>query len=408
MKRTSVFFLSIFIFSNLTCQSDTSVPIKINRLSKRVAVFEALNVNVTVVASADGLLIFDTQRSPGIMSDVLKLIRKEFGRSKVHYVINTHGHWDHASGNQLFPDSIIIGHSNCPEYMRQNPANSIVNIWSIRNHLKELKQELDTLQENTQRSDGLRAEITGRQMVLSDFESRYVTTPPGITFQDSLILKLSDLTLKLFYAGNAHTDHDIIVYIPEEKIAVTGDLFTTRTYYGFRVNQMINAERLIQVIDRILCDKSGIERIITSHTDQLTEEDLHVINSTIQEKYGRLKDKNSAARLLEELLQHNQPAVAEKEYEKRISVPGGEYYYLEDEFTVLGRRLMGAGRHEAALTVFKKECDTFRESALAYDNLGEIYLKMGNTEKAIRNYEESLRIMPYNKNAEEILKIIRK
>jgi len=407
MKQPAAFFLSFILLSHFACQTDTPISIKTNRLSDRVAVFEALNVNVTVVASKDGLLIIDTQRCPGIMSQVLKAVRKEFERNVVLYVINTHGHWDHASGNQLFPDSIIIGHSNCPEYMRQNPANTIVNIWSTRNHLKELKEELDTLEENSEQNAALRAEITGRQIVLNDFESQYVPTPPGITFRDSLTLNLSDMTVKLFYAGNAHTDNDIIIYIPEEKMAITGDLFTTRTYYGFRVNQMTDVGRLISVIDRILRDESGIERIITSHTDLLSGENLSFIRSAVQEEYSQIKDKNSAAKLLEELLKSDQLSVVEKDYQKRISATGADHYFLEDEFTVLGRRLMGAGKLDAALTVFRQECDTFPESALAYDNLGEIYLKMGNTEKAIQNYEMSLQIMPFNKNAEEILKIIR-
>jgi len=403
------YFLLLFFCLLCHCiiHTDPKVSIKIDSLSERTKVFETLNVRVTVIASQEGLILVDTQRSPGIMSELLNEIRKAYGRDDILYVINTHGHWDHASGNQLFPDSIIIGHSNCPEYMRQNPANSKLNMLSVRDHLLELQQELDTLEENSETYFALQDEISGRQIIRHDLESIYKPTPPGKTFRDSLILNLSDLILKLYYAGNAHTDNDIIIYIPEERIVITGDLFTTRSYYGFRVNQMVEVERLISVIDKILHRGQGVDYLITSHTEILKGEDLEFIRTSLREKYRPFMDKNSAARLLLELLNNHMPDIAEREYRKRISVSGIEYYYSEDEFAELGRRFMGTGKHAAALTAFRTACDAFPESALAYDNLGEIYLKMGHIEKAIQNYERSLYIMPYNKNAEKMLKVIR-
>jgi glyoxylase-like metal-dependent hydrolase (beta-lactamase superfamily II) len=407
VKRISIIFTFIVIFYVCTSQTEIPLSIKTNRLSQRLAVFEALNVNVTVVASQDGLLIVDTQRSPGMMAEILKAAQTEFGRDDVLHVINTHGHWDHASGNQLFPDSLIIGHSNCPEYIRQTPANSTTNIWSVRNHLKELKQELDTLKGNSEREAALRAEIAGRKLVLDDLESCYVPTPPAKVFHDSLTLRLSDMTVKLFYAGNAHTNNDIIIYVPEEKTMITGDLFTTPSYYGFRVNQMTDVERLVWVIDRILNDKHGFDRVITSHSDIMTGDDLAYIRSSLLEKHSQYVGKNSAATLLDQWMKKDPLNTDLSQYKQQIFGSDADYYLLEEEFSMLGRRLMGEGKMEAALAVFQLTSEIFPESALAFDNLGEIYLKMGNVEKAIQNYEISLRIMPYNKNAAEILKIIR-
>jgi glyoxylase-like metal-dependent hydrolase (beta-lactamase superfamily II) len=323
-------------------------------------------------------------------------------------VINTHGHWDHCSGNQLFPDSIIIGQENCVEYIRQNPANAITTLWSVRKHVQELAEQLDTMQVDSPERGKLLSEVSARRLVLDDLENSYHPTPPAKTFRDSLNLDMKDLTIHLIHVGNAHTNHDLLVYIPDEKTVISGDLFSTKSYFGFRVNQLTDVERMLFAIDRILNDEVGVERIITSHTEILSGEDLLTIRNLIKERYDPYKDRNSAAKLIDTLLSKSGITEAFEKYRERLNDAEKEYYLLEPEFAVLGRRLMGEGRLEEALAVFEIQVESFPESALAYDNLGETYLKMGNMIMATQNYEKSLKILPYNRNAEEILKIIRK
>ena len=88
--------------------------------------------------------------------------------------------------------------------------------------------------------------------------------------------------------------------------------------------------------------------------------------------------------------------------------PNDGYYYSESEFNILGHRMLWQGLNDRAIEVFKVMVKEFPESALAYDNLGEAYFKKGETKLAIENYEKSLEIFPENRNAIEILKIIRR
>ena len=44
----------------------------------------------------------------------------------------------------------------------------------------------------------------------------------------------------------------------------------------------------------------------------------------------------------------------------------------------------------------------------AYDSLGEAFMKRGDTEKAIANYERSLELNPGNDNAVQMLKELRR
>lgn len=60
-----------------------------------------------------------------------------------------------------------------------------------------------------------------------------------------------------------------------------------------------------------------------------------------------------------------------------------------------------------AIEIFKFNTVAFPNSANAFDSLGEAYLKAGNKELAILNFEKSLKLNPKNENAEKMLKILR-
>ncbi|OGB63242.1 MAG: hypothetical protein A2Y94_07610 [Caldithrix sp. RBG_13_44_9] len=243
---------SVVIGIIFSCQTKLPFSIEIKRVNPRVMVLNFLDVNVTAVKCKSGIILIDSNRSPRLMDELKQIIEKEFGRTDFRYVINTHGHSDHSGGNQLFPDSIIIAQENCPEYMHQNPANAIYGLWYPRNHLTELTTQLGEVAKGSPEYQKLQAEIKARQILLEDLESSYQVTVPSKTFRDSLIIETGGLTLKMLYVGNAHTNHDIVVFIPEEKLVVTGDLFNDYNSFGFPINKMVDAERLVSVIDVIL------------------------------------------------------------------------------------------------------------------------------------------------------------
>lgn len=57
-----------------------------------------------------------------------------------------------------------------------------------------------------------------------------------------------------------------------------------------------------------------------------------------------------------------------------------------------------------AITVFQRNVQEYPQSSNAYDSLGEAYMKAGQKDLAITNYEKSLQLDPKNQNAVEKLK----
>ncbi|HUU38844.1 MAG TPA: alpha/beta hydrolase-fold protein [Candidatus Desulfaltia sp.] len=88
--------------------------------------------------------------------------------------------------------------------------------------------------------------------------------------------------------------------------------------------------------------------------------------------------------------------------------PQNKLYFEETEFNAIGYRLMGEGRLDDAIAVFKLNVEMYPESANTYDSLAEAYMKKGEKKLAVENFEQSLKLNPQNKNAEEKLKELRK
>src|SRR5437764_13214349 len=56
------------------------------------------------------------------------------------------------------------------------------------------------------------------------------------------------------------------------------------------------------------------------------------------------------------------------------------------------------------MQVFQKNVQEYPESSNVYESLGEAYMKTGQKDLAIKNYEKSLQLDPKNQNAVEQLK----
>jgi cyclase len=68
------------------------------------------------------------------------------------------------------------------------------------------------IEENIREAEAYFAELKSMQVTL-----------PTMTFDRSLILRRGARTVEILWLGRAHTDGDVFVFLPNEKIIVTGD-----------------------------------------------------------------------------------------------------------------------------------------------------------------------------------------
>ena len=80
------------------------------------------------------------------------------------------------------------------------------------------------------------------------------------------------------------------------------------------------------------------------------------------------------------------------------------YDFSERQLNTLGYRLMQQQKIKEAIRVFQLNVEAYPQSGNVYDSLGEAYMKNGDKQLAIENYEKSLKLDPGNANAVGVLK----
>jgi CubicO group peptidase (beta-lactamase class C family) len=91
-------------------------------------------------------------------------------------------------------------------------------------------------------------------------------------------------------------------------------------------------------------------------------------------------------------------------YAELKKTPTAEYTIAEQTLNMVGYVLLYSGHEQDAISVFQRNVEDYPQSGNVYDSLGEAYMKIGQKELAIQNYEKSLQLDPKNKNAMEMLK----
>lgn len=197
--------------------------------------------NSVVVIGDDGVLVFDSNQLPSLARRVLGEIRRLTDKP-VRYVVNSHWHWDHTMGNQVYRDAFpqveIIAHAETRREGDQETPRMLASVADYMGFLKRLKDFLN----GGKHKDG--SELTGHEKVrlaqlISDVETyyhefktaRYLS--PTVTFEDSLTLHLGKREVQLLHPGRGNTAGDVVAYLPQEKILLTGDLLVHPVPYSF-------------------------------------------------------------------------------------------------------------------------------------------------------------------------------
>ena len=95
---------------------------------------------------------------------------------------------------------------------------------------------------------------------------------------------------------------------------------------------------------------------------------------------------------------------AVKYFQDKRKIEPGIVLFDEIEMNALGYQFLQNEKVKDAIKLFKLNTTAYPKSWNVFDSLGEAYLKDGQTELAIKNYEKSLELNPNNTNAAGILK----
>jgi glyoxylase-like metal-dependent hydrolase (beta-lactamase superfamily II) len=186
--------------------------------------------NSTILVNERDAIVIDDHVSPAaawVLLEELKAITDK----PVTTVINTHFHYDHAHGNQIFgPDVQIIGH----EFTRQMLAGKPLEHPLYRNYINGMPGQIENLKKRIAGETDPAAKAKLETQLVSA-ENNYASqkelrpTPPNVTLTTQMTLHRGDREIQIRYLGRGHTAGDVVVYLPRERVVITGDFLTSST-----------------------------------------------------------------------------------------------------------------------------------------------------------------------------------
>ncbi|MBV9180751.1 MAG: MBL fold metallo-hydrolase [Acidobacteria bacterium] len=185
-----------------------------------------VNSNAAIIMLDDGVLVVDTHSKPSAARALIEQIKK-LTPKPVKYVVNTHFHYDHYQGNEAYPSSWPGGvEIISSEATRKNIQR--LGIPRIKNEILTLPEEIAKLNQDlakastAEQKKAIQENLRQATAYLAELKTVQVTLPT-MTFDRSLILHRGSRTVEILWLGRAHTDGDVFVYLPQEKVLVTGD-----------------------------------------------------------------------------------------------------------------------------------------------------------------------------------------
>ncbi|MEJ2679608.1 MAG: MBL fold metallo-hydrolase, partial [Gemmatimonadota bacterium] len=201
------------------------LPLNARRLSDRVLVTwhcdHFQGTNMAVVATADGLVIIDTGLSPTLVRRQRSRVEAELGRSDFRYLINTHMHNDHAFANEVFPEATVLGPARAAAALKQEVARIPELLDRLRRGRDSLGEWAAATSPDSAEGQQAREGVAAFSVGIADLEKGIEPRFPTLTFQGRHTLVLGDVHIELFEFAGLHSDSDILIVVPEERMLFT-------------------------------------------------------------------------------------------------------------------------------------------------------------------------------------------
>ncbi|MGH9861856.1 MAG: MBL fold metallo-hydrolase [Candidatus Acidiferrales bacterium] len=196
----------------------------------------AIGCNAGIVVNKDDVLVVDTHLTPSAARALLGQI-KQLTDKPVRYVVDTHWHNDHTQGSQayanVFPGGveIISSHATREDIVQKAIPSIKQSLDSLPADIARAEEQLakgvnDQGQPLTEEQKPQRAAALARQKAYLEELKQIQIALPTLTFERSLALHKEGRTIHILYFFKGHTRGDVVVFLPKERVLISGDLLT--------------------------------------------------------------------------------------------------------------------------------------------------------------------------------------
>lgn len=228
--------LLLLFCSNVLCAQDLdAVEIETISVGGDIYMLKGSGGNIGVIVGDDGVMIVDDQFAP--LANKIKAAINQISDKPIKYVVNTHWHYDHVGGNEVFgaEGSIIIAHNN------------------------------------------VRTRLSSDQFMA--FQQREVPASPEVawpivTFSDDVTYYFNDEEILIHHAPPAHTDGDAVVYFKKTNVIHMGDTFVRYGYPFVDISAGGTVTGMITNLDTAIAMINDDTKVIPGHGELATRTDM--------------------------------------------------------------------------------------------------------------------------------------
>lgn len=214
--------------------------------------------NIGLLAGPDGYLLVDHPEPAA--GPVIRAALEEFGKRPMKFLVNTHWHYDHVGGNELYgPETVILAHENVWKRLttQQKPW------WS--------------------------------PVPIGPYPER---AWPHVAYTDSMMIHFDGEDAELVHYGDGHTDGDTVVWFERANVVHLGDLFQGKN----ELSGGADMEGITRVLGLVLERANDQTILITGHgLEPSNRRDLAEYVEALNDTIFRVKQEIAAGESLKEI-----------------------------------------------------------------------------------------------------------
>jgi glyoxylase-like metal-dependent hydrolase (beta-lactamase superfamily II) len=316
-SKKTILGLAIMMSIVMTSQAQdlNQIPITRTRVTNNITLYRigetGVFSNMTAVNTSEGVVVFDALMFPELATKVRGMIEKDFGK-KIACLINTHGAMDHTNGNSVFDDVTIYGQTNVKREMMRGPImrkpDSNISADSLAKLMAQMRErrakEMEKLKKNYPgdvREFDEMEKITGLMGGLAQLQKVY----PDSLFDDKYVLKIGNKTFKMYHNAPSYSASDIIIYIPEERALIIGDIFNTKRipYFSLSMEEPTDLDAWEKLFSEYVSTGSRVKHFVGTHGEGIiTAAEIRDQFKYLRKLYEEVKILKGSGKTAEEII----------------------------------------------------------------------------------------------------------
>ena len=241
----------------------SKVQIETIPLAPGLAMLIGSGGNIVVSTSKDGPVIVDDQFAP--LAPKITAAVNALQSAPIRFVINTHHHFDHTGGNEVFGNAgaLIIAHDNVRQRLSMEQFSQLMNRTTPASPAAAL---------------------------------------PVVTFADGMTLHWNGETISMRHVAPAHTDGDVHVWFEKANVVHAGDTYVNGFFPLVDVESGGTLGGIIASAEAILARATPDTKIVPGHGPLATPADLKRFRDVLVDVKARIEQGIASGKTMQQFI----------------------------------------------------------------------------------------------------------